>query len=363
MNQKQSTRLVSVILTILLIGLVFFIIKRNQNKIDETEVNNLEKPFRDVIEIKKQVRGKVVPSQINHLKCQTSGVIEQLYITAGEQINSGQLIAKIKVTPSPDELKEAQRNVQISEVNYLLDKKLYEKNKSLLQSGGVSEAKVDEIKAQMEISQLKYNAELYRLNTLIKGENNEDYTELVYSDYAGMVLEVSVKIGNSVNKRSINNDGTTLAKVAKLDSLVFEGKINESDVNNLQHLSSIILSLDSYKETKFEASISEISPISINENGINKFKFKANFISNEASFNFTGISAKADILFERTDSVLCVKEKYLQYDNEQVFVEVQKNGNNFRKNITLGLSDGEKVEVKTGLKNYHLLLLPNWDEE
>ena len=366
MNNKRINSIISIILVAILVSVVFIIIKRNDKKINDTSINSLEKPTIDIIEIRKKVRGKVVPAELNNVKSQISGVVEQLNVKLGDQILKGQVIARIKVVPSPDEISEAERNVQMEELNYQLDKKLYEKNKGLYQSGGTSLSKVEEIKAQMEISKLKYDAEFSRLNALLKSNyspNNDRDISIVYSNYSGTVLEIPVTIGESITKRTSNTEGTTIAKIANMDSLKFEGKINENDIKALKSQMKIHLIINALNNECVDAYINEISPVATNENGINKFKFNASLMPGDLKVAYSGISATADILFEKTDSVLCIKEKYLQYEDEKIFVEINKNGDIVRKDLTIGLSDGEKIEIVSGLKMYHSLVLPNWDEE
>lgn len=366
MSKTNSSNIISVIIVLILIGVVYLLVKRNDKKAEGTFEFSLEQPYKGVVESKKKIRGQISVAQKVNIKPQISGVVDQLFVKMGDDVQKDQPIAKIKVIPSPDELKEAQKNLETAEISFLLDKKTYEKNLILYSTGGVSQSKIDEVKANMDISELTYNAAITKLDLLLKsimkGTENRDYT-IVRSTSAGMVLDVPILVGASVAQQNSTRDGTTIVTIADLDSLVFESKINESFINKVYVGMPISLIISSMGKLKLSASIIEISPQSKNESGINKFEFVAKVVQNKNKLSYSGLTADANILFDKTDSVLCINEKYLQFDENEPFVEIWVNGESKVQNVTLGLSDGINVEVKSGLKKHHRLLLPSWRDE
>lgn len=366
LKYKISKHLFTILLTLVLVSVLILVTHRNKEKSVDTFEFTLKSPAKGIIKDYKKVKGRIVAAQIINVKPQISGSIETIYVSLGDSVSKGQAIAKLIIIPSIEEIKEAKQNFESTEITYLLDKSLYEKNISLYNSGGVSSSKLDEVNAKMEISKLNYESAINKLQMLIqnnvKGDDERDYT-IINSTINGIILSLPNKEGESVNKLTSNNDGTIIAKIANLGTLVFESKINESDINRVHIGMSINLSIPSMSLSDIGATISEISPLSIDEAGIVKFNFSATIEPAGLEFSYSGISATAEILFSQTDSVLYIDEKYLQFDdNAKPYVELWVDGENLNRDIVLGISDGNNVEIKKGLGLDDKLLLPDWKE-
>ena len=351
---------------LILIAIIAFIFVRNKERGSTVTKSALETPFRGVIKNTKKIKGAIIPSHVVEIKPQVSGIIEKIYVKVGDKIRYNQPIAKIKVIPSPDEIEDAQKNLETNQIHYELDKKLYDKNLALLEKGGVPQSKLDEVKAKMRISRLNYEASIRKLEMLlesnVRGEGNEDFT-VVRSALKGTVLEIPLQEGSSVSKRTSVNDGTSIASVANMNSHIFESKINETDITKIHVGMKLQLSISSLDSFEVAATISEISPLLKNENGINKFSFKASVAQSEYNLPYSGITATADIFLNKTDSVLCIKEKFLQFENEKPYVEIWRNEETVKCDIVTGLSDGVNIEISTGLQLDDKLVVPNWNEK
>ena len=173
---------------------------------------------------------------------------------------------------------------------------------------------------------------------------------LVRSTIDGMILDVPVKIGNSVIESNTFNDGTTITSVADMGDLIFEGKIDETEVGKITEGMPLILTIGAIDNTKFNAILEHISPKGVEENGAIQFEIKANVELQQDFFIRSGYSANADIVLDRVDSVLAIPENLLQFDNDSAYVEVETTPQEFEKKyIETGLSDGINIEVKSGL--------------
>jgi HlyD family secretion protein len=362
--KMYKRNVVTISLLVLVTAVIVFLFFRNK---ENPTIQNMgiEKPFISVVRNSKKIRGVIVAAHIVDIKPQLSGVLEKIYVTVGEQVQKNQPIAKIKVVPSLDEVSSAQKEFRVNRIQYELDKKMLDDHSGVYNLGGISKTKLEEIEANMKISKLNYESSMKKLemllNSTVRGADNEDFT-IVHSTQSGMVLEIPFQHGSRVVKSTSNTDGTCIASIANMDSLIFKSEINESDIAKIHvgmKLSLVISSMDS---VKVAAVISEISPQSLNENGVNKFKFLARLDARDYNLPYSGITATADILFAETDSVLCIKEKFLQFDHGKPYVEVWCDEERVKHKVETGLSDGFNIEIKNGLSLHEKLLLPDWSK-
>lgn len=361
---RKKINPISIGIFLLLIAVVALIFFRNKERSTAIPETTLETPYIEVIKNTKKIKGTIIAKHMIDIKPQVSGIIDKIYVTVGKQIQKNQPIAKIRVVPSPDEIEDAQKGLETSQIQFQLDKRLYDKNLSVLKTGGVSQSKVDEIKAKMQISKLNYESSIKKVEMLLKsnvrGAGNKDFT-IVRSTLKGTILEIPLQEGSSASKRTSTYDGTTIASVADMNLHVFESKINEYNISKIHLGMKLQLFISSIDSIKLTAIISEISPISTNENGINKFRFLASLNSQSDYYlPYSGITATSDILLDKTDSVLCIKEKYLQFENNKPYVEIQNNEETVKHDVETGLSDGINIEITKGLKLDDKLVLPNW---
>ncbi len=355
---------ISISLLVMVTAVIVFLFFRNKEN-STIQKKSMEKPFISVVRNTKKIRGLIVAAHIVDIKPQLSGLLDNIYVTVGQQVQKNQPIAKIRVVPSLDEITSAQKEFKINRIQYELDKKLLEDNSDVYNLGGISKTKLKEIEANMKISQLNYESSMKKLemllNSRVQGANNEDFT-IVHSTLNGVVIEIPFQKGSRVVKSTSNTDGTSIASIANMDSLVFKSKINESDVAKIHVGMKLPLSISSMDSVKVAAVISEISPQSRNENGVNKFRFLARFDSRDYNLPYSGITATADIVFAETDSVLCIKEKVLQFEHGHPYVEVWRDKERVKNKVETGLSDGFNIEIKSGLKRHENLLLPDWNK-
>ena len=321
--------------------------------------------------IKKTVAtGSIVPKEEVLIKPNISGIIDEIYIEAGDQVEEGQLIAKIKVVPNVSSLTNAKNNisgartsVETAKLALENQRSVYNRQKALFDKGVISANDFDAVQntfnaAQQRVKQEEVNLRTARQNyDIVKTGTTSGLgssaTTLVRSTITGMVLEVPVKTGNQVIEANNFNDGTTIATLADVDKMIFEGKVDESEVGKIKENLPLEITVGAIENAKFDAVLDYIAPKGNEENGAIQFEIKGTLdATNSDTFIRAGLSANASIILAKADSVLAVKEALIQYDpkTKKPFVEVATGDQEFeRRDVELGTSDGIFVEVKDGV--------------
>lgn len=297
--------------------------------------------------------GSVVPRKEIMIKPQVSGIVEELYVEAGDMIKKGDLIAKIKIIPDMVSLNNAQSRLNRARINYEDSKNQVERQRDLLNQGVIAKAAFEPYElayknAIEEVEAAENNLELIKEGQTKKG--GQTTNTLVRSTAEGMVLDVPVEVGFSVIESNTFNDGTTIASVADMGDMIFEGKIDETEVGKIREGMPLILTIGAIDEATFSAVLEHISPKGIEENGAIQFEIKANVTLLQDQFIRAGYSANAKVVLDRTDSVLAIPESLLLFEGDSAYVEIETTPQQFEKRyIKTGLSDGINIEVKSGL--------------
>jgi len=314
--------------------------------------------------IKKTVAtGAVVPRKEVELKPQVSGIIEQIYVEAGDQVKRGDLVAKIRIIPNMVSLNNAENRVNRARISLDNAKWELDHNTRLYGEGAVSEALFKEAQlgfehATEELKSAVDNLELIRRGTTDRSE--ETSNTLVRATMSGMVLEVPLEEGNSVIESNTFNDGTTIATVADMNELIFEGKLDESEVGKVRPGMQLLLTVGAIEGEQFEAELEHIAPKGVEENGAIQFEIRAALGDTEDIFIRANFSANADIVLDRRDEVLAINEGLLQFEEGQTYVEVETAPQQFeRRQIETGLSDGIAIEIISGLSESDRIKKPS----
>ena len=327
-----------------------YLYKKNEQK---PVIYSTEQAFKTTIINKTVATGSIVPRKEIEIKPQVSGIIEKLYVEAGDIIEKGQLIAKIKIIPNMVNLRNAESRVDRAKIA-LEDTKLdYDRQKKLFDDGVIAEADFQKFtlaknRSEEELKSANDNLELIK-EGVIKSAGTASNT-LIKSTVNGMVLDVPVKEGNSVIESNTFNAGTTISVVADMSSMVFEGKIDESEVGKLKIGMALVLSVGAIENQKFDANLEYISPKGIEEAGAIQFEIKADVKLQDSTFIRAGYSANGDIVLGKREDVLAIREGLLQFASDSVYVEVETGQQEFVKVIVeTGLSDGINIEILSGI--------------
>ena len=328
-----------------------------------------ESPSEQTIVVKTMATGNIVPKEEILIKPNISGVIEEIYIEAGEYIKSGDLIAKIRVIPNVSSLTSAKNNIASSKtaletalINLKTEQSNFDRQKALFDKGVISandfeginnsylQTKQSVEQARINLNSAKQNYDIIKTGTT-SGLGNIAQT-LVRATISGMVLDVPVKEGNQVIEANNFNEGTSIASLADINKMIFEGKVDESEVGKIKEGLPLEITIGAIENKKFDAVLDYIAPKGIVENGAIQFEIKGSLKSIDSTFIRAGLSANASIILEKEENVLAIREALVQYDRKtkQPFVELEIGDQKFeRKDIEVGISDGIFVQVKSGV--------------
>lgn len=338
-----------------LVGLVFvgtfvYLFMNSRPKEEKFEIVN---PSVETIERSTVLTGKIEPRDEIDIKPQISGIISEILVEAGDHVNDGDIIAKIKVIPEESQLSSAESRVAISKISLEKARLAYERTKALYEKKYESREKYEADfaayeNARQELAQAQDQLTIVRDG--VSAANAQGSNTLVRSTVTGVVLEVPVKVGSSVIQANTFNDGTTIAKVADMTDLIFKGKIDETEVDMLREGMSVRISVGAIAGSDYPATIEKIAPMATDDNGTNTFEVKAALSAGELGSLRAGYSANATVILEKAENVMTVSESVVEYAGDSAFVYVltdtvgkQKFD---RKPIITGISDGIKVEVK-----------------
>ena len=306
------------------------------------------------IEKKTVATGKVIPEDEVEVKPQVQGILEELFVEEGDFVNEGDLLARIKVVADEGQLNSAKgrmENAKIVLENATIE---YQRTKKLFETAIISQQ-------EFQNSQLNYNRAQQDLRNaqsdyeIIKsGSTGGSATANtnVRATVAGTILELPVKEGDQVIQSNSFNAGTTIAIIADLTKMIFEGKVDEAEVGRLKIGMPLSVSLGAIQDKSFEAKLKFIAPKGNEEQGAVQFKIEGDLTLDDDFFVRAGYSANASLVLQRKDSIMAISEALLQFDKttQQPFVEIQTGEQKFeRKEVTIGISDGINVEIVDGI--------------
>ncbi|WP_025865117.1 efflux RND transporter periplasmic adaptor subunit [Prolixibacter bellariivorans] len=345
-----------VLLGVIFLGTLGFLYQKSQAKPD---VFKDETPLITNIIQKTVATGSVVPRKEVEVKPQVSGIIQDLYVQAGDTVKEGDVLAKVKIIPDMVNLNAAEARVTKAKISFEDAKLDYDRQSKLFEKQVVSREDYQKAKLTYDGAQAEVEAAENNLDLIRKGvtkTSQKTTNTLIRATIDGMVLDVPVKVGNSVIQSNTFNDGTTIATLADMNDMIFDGKVDETEVGKIKEGMNIELTIGAIEHEKFDATLEYISPKGEEENGAIQFEIKANVNLKKDQFIRAGYSANADIVLARRDSVLAVPEGLLQFDNDSAYVEVETQPQQYEKRyVETGLSDGINIEIKDGItKDDHL---------
>ena len=316
---------------------------------------NTEKPIITNIIKKTVATGTIVPRKEVLIKSNVSGIVEKVFVQAGTHINKGDVIAQVKIVPDVINVNEAESRIERAKIAFENAKQELERNVKLF--GQEAIAKTELIASELNFKNTKQELETAENNLQIIKDGVSKKTgavtnTIIRSTISGLILDIPIKEGNSVIQSNNFNEGTTIASIADMGQLIFEGKVDESEVGKIKTGMNLILTVGAIENTTFKAKLEYIAPKGIVENGTIQFQIKAAIELDKNFFLRANYSANADIVLERKDSVLAIPESVLQFDEqEKPFVELRQKNNSFKKiYLKTGLSDGINIQILEGVK-------------
>ncbi|MDG5799297.1 efflux RND transporter periplasmic adaptor subunit [Marinilabiliaceae bacterium ANBcel2] len=341
------------ILFVLFLVVWLFVYLYNQSKTELVQFET-ETPFETDIVNKTVATGSVVPRREIEIKPQEDGIIREIYVDAGDSIKEGEPMARIQIIPEMIEVNAAENRLNKAQLEFENAKRDYERSKELFKSDVISQSDFegDELRFKSAREDLK-TAEnhLHLIQEGVTKQMGAQTNTIIRSTIDGMILDVPVREGNSVIRSSPYNAGTTIAVIADMTEMVFEGQVDETEVGRIHEGMHLVLTIGALEGGKpFDAWLEYISPKGVEESGAIQFEIRADVTLQDQVFVRAGYSANADIVLDRRDNVLAIPERVLQFEGDKVFVEVKKEDEKFeRREIKVGLSDGINIEIVEGV--------------
>lgn len=316
-------------------------------------------PVRDTISQFVVATGRVEPRDEVLIKPQIAGIISEVHRVAGETIRKGDIIATVKVIPEMSTLNGAESRVSQAEISLQQATREFNRTKNLYEQKVITleefeKGQTQQQLAREELKSAKDNLEIVRDGILSR--NAASSNTQIRSTIDGMILDIPVKVGNSVIQSNTFNDGTTIATIANMNDMIFRGKVDETDVGKLAEKMPVSISVGAVQGVTLNAELEYVSPKAVDENGVIMFEIKAAVRSQSDVFVRAGYSANANIMITSREGVLAVPESVLEFEGAKTYVYILTSPEKAadqtfdRREVTIGLSDGINVEINKGLK-------------
>ena len=351
--KRYSKLIIAAIIALIFIGTFVFLWQKSQPK---EIVYNEFTPKTEDIQKTTIITGKIEPRNEVNVKPQISGIITDLYKEAGQYVQQGEVIAKVKVIPDMGQLSSAESRVRLAQINLAQAQVDYNREENLHNQKLVSDDEFDKIKQQLKQAQEEKTAAIDALQVVRDGvsqSNAKASSTLIRSTISGVILDIPVKVGNSVILSNTFNDGTTIATVANMNDLIFRGNIDETEVGQLVGGMPMKITIGALQDLKFDAALEYISPKAVESNGANQFEIKAAVKLSEGGKIRSGYSANAEIVLASVTKALSIPESAIEFSGDSTFVYIIKGEGKQktyeRTQVTTGLSDGVNIEIKKGI--------------
>jgi HlyD family secretion protein len=351
MNKTVKIILGIFVLILLVVVLKYF----KDSNAKEVVDYKTELPFYSSLDTKTVATGKLNPEEEIELKPQISGIVDQIFVEEGDLVRKGDLIAKIRVVPNEQALGSAKSRINSARLSFENAQTLFDRNKLLFEKGVISKQDFENSELSLNQSKESYAQAQDDYKIIKQGSlsGGSSANTTIIAQIPGTILEIPVREGDQVIQSNNFNAGTTIATIADMSKMIFEGKVDESEVGKLEEGKDIKVILGAITEKEFPAVLTFVAPKGVEENGAVQFTIKADVAIEAHTKIRAGYSANAEIEIESKDSVLVIKEALLQFNRitEKPFVELrQEDGTFSKKNVTTGLSDGINIEITDGVE-------------
>ena len=359
---KYSKIIIAIIIAFIFIGTFVFLYQKSQ---PEPIVYNEFTTKTGDISKTTLITGKIEPRNEVNVKPQISGIITDIYKEAGDVVKAGEVIAKVKVIPDMSQLSSAESRVRLAEINAKQAQVDYDRDKVLFDKHLITAESFDKVSQTLHQAQEEVKAANDALEVVRDGvskSNASASSTLIRSTISGVILDIPVKVGNTVILSNTFNDGTTIATLANMKDLIFRGNIDETEVGQLAIGVPMKITIGALQDVKLNASLEYISPKAVENNGANQFEIKAAIDIKGAKSLRSGYSANAEIVLQTAKNVLTIPESAVEFSGDSTFVYLVK-GKGEQKTyerhpVTIGISDGVNIEIKKGLSNKDIVRGP-----
>ena len=350
--KKWPKILLWVVLGLAIIGVIATAIVKSQGKTKEL-YEEVTPTANDSIVKSTVLTGSIEPRDEILVKPNMNGIISELNHLPGDFVQEGELIAKIQMVPDVAMVQSAASRVDAARVDLKRTEEVYKRDKSLYDQKILAKETYETSFANYRRAKIEYDSAVEQLDLTRTGSSastSKRNNTLVFATVTGTILEQPVKVGSRVTMANNFSEGTTVVSIADLTDLLFIGNVNESDVNNVSVGSPVTIHVGALKDKTYHAVVEYVSPKGKDTSGTILFEVKAAISGDDLSALKAGFSSNAEVEMAHKTGVLTIPEATVTYEGDKSFVFVKGNKGEYEKQeVTLGLSDGIKVEVLSGL--------------
>ncbi len=341
---------VLVLIAVVFIGTAVFLYNKSQEK---PVTYTSDEVFKTTIVKKTVAVGKVIPRREVEIKSQVSGVVEQLYVVAGQTVKKGDIIAKITLAPSMVMLNQAESQLETAKLNLKNATDEFERQKKLFADKLISASEYNKFLLNYDLQKEAVTSAENNLLLMKSGatKKSDKVSNMIPATVDGMILDLPYKEGAFIVETSSFGSGTTVATLADMNDMIFEGMVDESEVGKIREGMELVLDVGALEGEPFKATLEYISPKGITDQGTIKFQIRAAVTLSDKLFLRSNYSANADIVLDKKENVVAINEGNLIVEEKEQFVEIETGPQKFeRRSVKTGISDGINIEILEGLK-------------
>ena len=347
-------KLKNILIILLILGFLFaiaYFVRTNSTSSIEYDTSS---PFISSIQKTSVVTGTVIPEDEVDIKPQLNGIIDNILVEEGDIVEVGQLIAIIKVVPDERSVYGARAQVTAARLTVQNAERQIKRAKELFEKQIISQQDYEDAELNYNTAKENLIAAQNDLEILRKGSvaGSSTANTNIRATVSGTILEIPVKLGDQVIAANNFNEGTSVAIIADLNEMIFEGQVDEAEVGKLELGQSLKVNMAAIPGREFDAILKFVAPKGTEQGGAVQFKIEADLTLDEDTFVRAGYSANGSLVVENKQEIMVIAEALLQFDRrtQLPYVEVEISDQNFeRRDVTTGLSDGIKVEILSGV--------------
>ncbi|NVB83018.1 MAG: efflux RND transporter periplasmic adaptor subunit [Kofleriaceae bacterium] len=357
--KRVLSYLLAAVVVLIIGGAFFYLYKKSKAKpvVFQTETAEMADITKKTV-----ATGSIVPRREVEVKPKVTGVLTELYVDPGAKVKVGDPLGKISIIPDAMQINQAESGVRTAQIAFDNAKRELQRNEELYKKGVVPDAELQKYRTEFALRQQELTTAGSNLQLVKEGatrSQGKSSTLIVTATSTGMVIDVPVKVGFSVIQANNFNPGTTVATVADMDDMIFEGRVDEAEVAKIKEGMKLAIKVGAIEKEMLDGKLEYISPKGKTIDGAIQFEIKAAVTPKPGLQIRANYSANADIVLDEKKQVLAIREALVQYNGDKPFVEVETAPQTFvKKDIQLGLSDGIKVEVVSGVTKADKIKVP-----
>lgn len=344
-----------VLLGVVVIGTFVYLFQKSKTA---PVVYDIVAPTVQTISKKSIATGKIEPRNEVQIKPQISGIISHIYKVAGEKVQKGDVIALVKVIPEMSQLSGAESRLNIAKIDLDQAKVDYDRVAKLFDKKVVAAEEFEKQRVVYNKTKEEYQNAVDNLEIIKDGiakRSGEFSNTQIRATISGTILDIPVKVGNSVIQSNNFNDGTTICTIADMSDMIFKGEIDESEVGRIAAGMPLVLTIGALQDMTFDAMLEYVSPKGVEANGAVMFEIKAAATIPDGVVVRAGYSANAEIILVQRKDVVALPEGVVEVQGDSAFVYLldsadSKTQSFIRQPVKVGISDGMNIEIVSGVE-------------